>query len=172
MLPTDYLFTTQDAGTHTFTGQVQLRVSSSGCYVQVADGTKTGRESGIVVNVAPAEKLGWVVSPSGSQTAGQAWSPDIKIEILDHYNNRTHDSLLITLVASDGSFASGYQVSAVDGLATFSALTYNIAATITVTGTASGLTSTAASSPVTVNPRQFRSFHLAECYGTDRGIGF
>jgi len=151
VLPADYTYQPADNGAHTFTNGVQLKTANSQT-VTVADGTKTGSQT-VTINPAVASKLVWDTQPTSPVNAGATWAA-FKIKITDQYGNtRTADTTAITITPSTGSFASGTTTqNAVSGIATFNDITYTVARTITVTGSAAGLTATPASNNITVNP--------------------
>ena len=82
-LPADYLFTA-GTGTHTFTNELQLRGTSAGCYIKVADGAATGQQSGIVVNPAALDHF-TVTGITDPQIAGALSSP--VVTAYDAYSN-------------------------------------------------------------------------------------
>jgi len=87
-----------------------------------------------------SSKLGYTRSHLGSFT----------IEITDTYGNRTSDTYNVTIASSSSSLGGTTTKAALNGLATFNDITCNTAGTITITGLATGLTSTPASDSVTV----------------------
>ncbi|MBI5779171.1 MAG: hypothetical protein HZA49_06915 [Planctomycetes bacterium] len=119
--------------------------------------SKQGTSTAITVNnlTGPANQLRWVTQPASPQTAGNTWS-SFSIEVIDSFGNRcvTDSSTVMTMVTATGigGFASGYTTTASSGLATFGALKYNTAETITIRGTSGGITSTAVSNSIVINP--------------------
>ncbi|MBI3602551.1 MAG: hypothetical protein HY209_06655, partial [Candidatus Omnitrophica bacterium] len=120
--------------------------------LSVSDGTinSSGHTLSVVVSVAAKSKLLFATQPASSVTAGATWTT-FTIEITDPYGNRTSDTDNVTVAASSGSLGGTTTKAAVNGLASFTDITYNTAGSITVNGTATGLTSTGASNTVTVN---------------------
>ena len=101
------------------------------------------------VTVSPSLKnrLLWVTQPAGSVSVGVIW-PDFSIEIVDLYGNRTSDTDQITISPSSGSLEGSTSKAADNGLATFGDISCNTAHIITITGSSSGLSPTAASTSI------------------------
>lgn len=97
------------------------------------------------ITPSTAVSLTWVAAPSEPITAGTNWTT-VTVRITDQYGNtRITDNttvITVTRVAGTGSFASGYTATVTAGLATFNALKYNTAETITVRAIAAGLADT------------------------------
>jgi len=109
-----------------------------------ASGLTNTVSSAIAVNVAAAGKLALATPPSSVATAGVAFSQQPVVRIEDAYGNlvNTDNSTVVTAsrVAGSGALQGTLTATAVNGLATFTDLSHNVATNITVQFTASGLT--------------------------------
>jgi len=107
------------------------------------------------ITPSAAVSLTWVAAPSEPITAGTNWTT-VTVRITDQYGNtRTPDNttvITVTRVSGSGSFASGFTATVSAGIATFSALKYNTAETITVNAIAAGLANTTTTGNLVVNP--------------------
>src|SRR5207253_4594738 len=142
-------------GTATFTN---LRIDSAGAGKQLtanASGLTGDVSAAFTVNPGPAAGLAIQTQPPTTVTAGTVFSPAPVIRVVDAFGNlRSSDSsTVITATRNLGtaSLQGTTSATAVNGVATFSNLSYNKAETITI-DFASGTLSGAASSNVTVNP--------------------
>ncbi|MBA7576039.1 hypothetical protein ES695_17760 [Candidatus Atribacteria bacterium 1244-E10-H5-B2] len=127
--------------------------------VQVSDGELYDTQSFTITVIAgKATKLLWFDQPLAEVTAGVITWGEFTIEITDKYGNRTSNTYDITIAASGGTggtLSENTTVAAVAGLATFNGITYTLETpsteeTITISGSATGLTSTLASDGVIV----------------------
>ena len=104
-----------------------------------AIGTSNANDLDVTVSPTPKAKLLWVSEPSSPVYEGATWD-SFSIEITDLYGNRTADSDQITLLPV--SLGGTRIKNAAAGLVTFNDITCNTPGTISVQGTAAGLTST------------------------------
>ncbi len=130
VLPANYTFTGGDAGTHAFSVTLKTSGTQSITATDTVTGTITGTQSGIMVNAAGPNKLGFVQQPT-TTTAGTAISPALTVQVLDQYGNAVADSgatVAMTVSTGPGPFTGGSTTSAVtnaSGLATFNNLVLN-----------------------------------------------
>ena len=156
VLPANYTFTGGDAGTHVFSVTLKTAGTQSITATDTVTGTITGTQSGIMVNAAAPNKLGFVQQPTTTQ-AGTAISPAVTVQVLDQYGNAVADSgatVAMTVSTGPGSFTGTSTTSAVtngSGLATFNNLVLNTAGNTYSLQAASSLLF-GASSVFTVNP--------------------
>jgi hypothetical protein len=108
-----------------------------------------GTSSAITVAAATKNKLLWVTQPVSLVLTGATWAT-FTIEITDKYGNRTSDTGNVTIAPSSLTLGGTTTQAASGGLATFNNITCSTAGTITITGSATGLTSTPVSDEVTV----------------------
>ncbi|MDO8661655.1 MAG: Ig-like domain-containing protein, partial [Candidatus Omnitrophota bacterium] len=100
--------------------------------------TKTGTSSNVVVNAGAASKLGFTQQPSSTATAGVAFIQQPKVAVQDSLGNTiiTDDSTSITLsrgaTGTDTLQGANLTATVVDGVATFSGLSYNKAETMNI----------------------------------------
>jgi len=153
--------TTLDIGTAAGNGIAafsELEIDAAGTSKQltaVASGLSNAVSSTFTVNAGPAASLAVQTQPPATATAGAAFSPVTVIRVLDAFGNlrTTDNSTVVTATRNAGtaSLQGTTSVTAVNGLATFSNLSYTKAETISIafnSGTLTGVTS----SSVTVNP--------------------
>jgi uncharacterized repeat protein (TIGR02543 family) len=146
-----YTFDAGDNGVHTFPGTgFTLKIAGSKT-ITLTDGTVSIVSSGVTVRAATKSKLLWVTQPASSVAVGATWDT-FTIEITDAYGNRTSDTDNVTIAPSSLTVGGTTTKGAVNGLATFGDITRSTAGTITISGSASGLTSTPASSSIIVVP--------------------
>src|SRR6185369_6624857 len=131
--------------------------------IDFTSGTLTGPTStSVTVNPAAATKLTIQTQPSATATAGAAFAQQPVIRIEDSLGNlRSSDNTVVTVARSAGSgtLQGTLTATAVNGVVTFANLSHNVANTITLSFTASGLTS-ATSSNVVVSPAAFAKLQL------------
>jgi hypothetical protein len=124
--------------------------------------TDTPASSSVSVTVGTKDKLLWITQPASPVVAGATWET-FTIEITDEFGNRTSDADNITIAALGGTETLGGDLTqaAVNGVATFDNITYDTVETITITGSATGLTPTPASSSVSVTAGDLDHFDFA-----------
>src|SRR5206468_4099688 len=132
--------------------------------IDFTSGTLTGATSAsVTVNASAASKLTIQTQPSGTATAGVAFTQQPVIRIEDAYGNlRSSDNSTVVTVArsgGSGTLQGTLTATAVNGVATFANLSHNLANTITLSFTASGLTS-ATSGNIVVSPAAFAKLQL------------
>ena len=128
-------------------------------------GSVAGTQSGITVNAAAPNKLGFVQQPTTTQ-AGTAISPALTVQVQDQYSNAVADSgatVAMTVSTGPGSFTGTSTTSAItngSGLATFNNLVLNTAGnTYSVQAASSLLVGT--SSVFTVNPASATTYTVS-----------
>src|SRR5206468_591149 len=144
------------AGTRTMSVTLKTVGSQTVTASDITDNAKTANTSAsITVNVGAANKLTILTQPSSTATAGQPFAQQPVIRVEDASGNlvTTDNGRVITAARSAGTGTLQGTVTAttVNGIATFTNLSYNLAETITINFTASGLTS-ATSGNVVVSP--------------------
>src|SRR5207253_6373294 len=127
-------------------------------------GSLTGATStSVMVNPAAASKLTMLTQPSATATAGVGFAQQPQIRIEDQYGNlrASDNSSVVTAArnAGSGTLQGTLIATAVNGVATFANLSHNVATTITINFTASGLTS-ATSGNIVVSPAAFTKLQL------------
>ena len=164
-LPANYTFTGGDAGTHVFSVTLKTAGTQSITATDTVTGSITGTQSGITVNAAAPNKLGFVQQPTTTQ-AGSAISPALTVQVQDQYGNAVADSgatVAMTVSTGPGSFTGTSTTSAVtngSGLATFNNLVLNTAGnTYSVQAASSLLIGT--SSVFTVNPASATTYTVS-----------
>jgi hypothetical protein len=115
-----------------------LIIAAPGTYTLTAtDGSLTPSTSNLIT-VANSTKLGFLQQPTQT-VAGAVMSPAVRVAVQDQNGNTiTSDTSTITLTLQTGSFANGsttVSAQAVSGVATFSALSINVAGTYTLRAT-------------------------------------
>ena len=105
----------------------------------------------VTVSAAAKNKLIWVDQPAASVAVGATWNA-FTIEITDTYGNRTSDTDEVTITPSSLTLGGDTDKATSAGLSTFNDITCSTAGTITITGSAAGLTPTPASNEVMVCP--------------------
>ena len=152
VLPGNYTFTSGtglDNGVHTFPG-IEFTLKTAGSQtITLTDGTVSVTSSGITVSTGSKNKLLWVTQPPSSVLTGATWN-SFTIEITDAYGNRTSDTDEVTITPSSLSLGGTTTKAASSGLTIFDDITCSTAGTITITGSATGLTSTPASDTITI----------------------
>jgi hypothetical protein len=133
VLPGDYTLTVADAGTHTFTNGVTLKTAGRQTVTatDIVIGSLTG--SGTVpVNPAAADHLLFLQQPFDT-VAGQTITPAVTVAIVDPFGNVVTGDNSDTITLSLGSNPSGgtlsgtLSVTVVNGVATFSDLSIDVA---------------------------------------------
>ena len=142
-------------GSVTFSG---LRIDTAGTNKQLtasAPGFTDGVSSGFTIQAAAGSKLTIQTPPSSTATAGVAFSTQPVIRVEDAFGNliSTNNSTIVSASrnAGTGILQGTTNVTVSGGIATFANLSHNVANTITLNFTASGLTTTT-SSGIAVNP--------------------
>ncbi len=140
------------------TNSVTLRTAPSQTVTatDITDGTKTANTSSpVTVNVGAATKLTIQTQPSPTATAGVPFAQQPIVRVEDSVGNliTTDNGRLITATRSAGTGTLQGTVTAttVNGIATFTDLSHNVATTITINFTTSGLTG-ATSGNIIVSP--------------------
>jgi hypothetical protein len=144
------------AGTRTASVTLITLGSQTVTATDITDGTKTANTSpAINVIIGTANKLTIQTQPSSSATAGVDFAQQPIIRVEDAAGNlvTTDNGRVITATRSAGTGALQGTVTAttVNGIATFANLSHDVATTITLSFTASGLTS-ATSGNIVVGP--------------------
>src|SRR5207249_3454851 len=134
------------AGTRTVSVTLRTTGSQTVTASDITDGSKTANTSpAITVNAGAASKLTIQTQPSPTATAGQVFAQQPVIRVEDSSGNliATDNGRVITVARSAGTGTLQGTVTAttVNGIATFANLSHNVATTITLNFTASGLTS-------------------------------
>src|SRR4030095_4730602 len=115
------------------------------------------------VNPAAASKLTLQAQPSATATAGAAFAQQPVIRIEDVYGNlRSSDNSTVVTVsrsAGSGTLQGTLTATAVNGVVTFANLSHNLATTISLSFTATGVTG-ATSDNIVVNPGAFAKLQL------------
>jgi hypothetical protein len=132
-LPSDYTFTTADAGMHTFAGATTL--ASAGSQTVTATDTGTAALTGsasVAVSPAAADHLLFLQPPTDS-AAGQTISPAVVVAVVDAFGNvvtgDSGDAVTLSLGANPagGTLSGTLTVTVTNGVATFSDLSINLA---------------------------------------------
>ena len=131
-LPSDYTFSSGDAGLHTFTGGVTLKTAGNQTVTTTDSATAsiTGSAS-VNVNPAAADHLLFLQQPIDTP-AGQTISP-VVVEVVDQFGNveASDNSDTITLSIgtnpSGGTLSGTLSLTVVNGVATFTDLTIDMA---------------------------------------------
>src|SRR5207244_12096375 len=107
------------------------------------------------VSAAPAGRLTTETQPTGTPTAGVAFSPQPQVRFEDAFGNlRASDNGTVVTAArslGSGSLQGAITAAASSGVASFTNLSYTVAETMNVSFSSSGLTG-ASSSTVLVSP--------------------
>jgi hypothetical protein len=132
-----------------------LILDAAGTYtVKVTDGSLTSAASGnITISAGAATKLAFLQTPA-TGTAGQALTPPVQVAVEDAYGNVvTSNTTQISLIVASGpsSFTSGSTriVAAVNGVATFSNLVWDVAGSYQISA-GDGLLTRATSTRITI----------------------
>ena len=147
-LPASYTFTPSDNGTHIFGGVLLTAGVQALTVTDIANGSITGTQPGIVVNPAPPDHLA-ITTQVNSTVAGIPF--DVTVTVQDPFNNTlTGYTGTVTFASADpfgASLPADYTFQPGDhGMATFSGgATLYTAGTwdVTATDTTSGVTGTA-----------------------------
>ena len=117
----------------------------------------------LTVTGGAASKLVILSQPSSSAVAGVAFAQQPQIRIEDQYGNlRSSDNSTVVTVArsaGSGTLQGTLSATAVNGVATFANLSHNVANTINLSFSSSGLTS-ATSANIVVSPAAFTQLQL------------
>jgi hypothetical protein len=172
-LPSDYTFTSEDGGVHTFTVTLRTAGAQSITATDTTDGF-TGRATGIVVNPAAASSLTFIGVPS-SVTAGGPFS--LIVTARDPFNNiATGYRGTVTFTSSDSqaTLPANYTFTAADagvhGFFSNSILRTAGSRTVTAEDTADGTIT--GSSTVTVNPALADHFSVRASGTAKAGTAF
>jgi hypothetical protein len=142
-------------GTKTFSVTLKSLGASTVTATDVSTTKGTDTSPGITVDSGPANKLTVQTQPSSTATAGVAFVQQPVIRVEDAAGNLVTADTGRLITASRGTGTGSLQgavtATTVNGVATFANLSYNVAQTITLNFTASGLTN-AASGSVVVGP--------------------
>jgi len=140
-------------GTKTLSVTLKSAGSATVTASDITDNTKTpGASSSIPVNAGAAAKLTLRTQPFSTATAGVAFGQRPVILVADAFGNlvATNNGRVITAArgAGTGTLQGTLTAATVNGVATFTNLSYNVAETITINFSATGLTSTTSSNVV------------------------
>src|SRR5213078_899492 len=129
--------------------------------IDFASGTVTGATStSVTVKPAAASKLTIQTQPSATATAGVAFAQQPVIRIEDAFGNLCSGTVVTAARnAGSGTLQGALTATAVNGFATFANLSHNVANTINLSFTVSGLTG-ATSSNIVVSPAAFAKLQL------------
>lgn len=137
-------------GIATFSGLV---INTSGDYTLAASvNSLTSSSFSLTINPAVAKQPVWQTAPDSTATAGVALGP-ILVVVQDAFGNQVTANTSVTLKITGGKFANGstmVMATAVNGIATFSDATINIAGSYTLTASVGSMTTS--STTVTVSP--------------------
>jgi hypothetical protein len=126
-------------------GTLRSTVAETKIVSATIDGTGIDRVDTVTVKAAAAAGLAFVVLPSNA-IAGVAMSPPVQVEVRDAFANRVTSAvnpITLALNMNPGSLSGNGPIAAVNGLATFPALTVNTGATgYTLAASATGLSGT------------------------------
>ena len=138
-LPATYTFTAADAGSHEFTGVILVTAGSQTITAtDSANHTVTGTSPAVTVNAATASQLLVTQQPSPTATAGVVFTIQPVVKEEDKYGNViTSDSTHTVTAARGNTGTAGLQgsslsVTFVNGVATFSGLSYDKAETMDI----------------------------------------
>src|SRR6185503_10568819 len=136
---------------------VSVTLNTLGTYTLTAsdifDATKTADTSpSITVNIGAPSRLAVATQPSSTATAGQPFAQQPVIRVEDAVGNLiTNDNgrvITATRSGGTGTLQGTVTTTTVNGIASFANLSHNVATTITLNFTASGLTSATSGSIV------------------------
>jgi subtilase family serine protease len=130
-LPSNYTFTSGDAGVHTLTNGVTLKKAGSQTVTatDTATATITGSAT-VTVTAASANHVGFLQQPTNT-AAGNTIAPAVTVEIFDAFNNpeATDNSESVTLAIGtnpgSGTLSGALTQTVSNGVATFSNLSIN-----------------------------------------------
>jgi aspartokinase-like uncharacterized kinase len=152
------------AGTRTVSVTLNTAGTQTLTASDITDGSKTASTSpSIAVTVGSASRLTVLTDPSSIATAGQTFAQQPVIRVEDAAGNliTTDNGRVITAArgAGSGTLQGTVTATTVNGIATFTDLSHNVATTITINFTATGLTS-ATSGSIVVSPAAFTKLQL------------
>ncbi len=162
---------TNSSGVATFSNLV-IDAAGTGYTISAADGAAAATSTSFSVTASTSsDQLVFVAQPSNG-FAGAAMSPAVTVQVEDSYNNDVSESVPVALSMSSGTITSGGSATTnSSGLATFSAIVPDYAATgLTLTASSSGITS-ATSNPFTVSVLVRDGATLTDPNATDAGSG-
>jgi hypothetical protein len=133
------------AGTKTLSVTLTSGTNITVTAADITNGAKTPSTSaGIALGTSGARTLGLQTSPPGTATAGVIFAPQPAIRVQDCVGNlvASDNGRVITAarLTGTGSLQGTTTATTVNGIATFTNLSYNVAETITINFTAAGLT--------------------------------
>jgi hypothetical protein len=119
----------------------------------IAGVTNSSTSFGRLIEIGPAARLAIQTQPSSTATVGVpfAQQPVIRIEDAAGHLLTANNSAVVTATCSSGTLQGTLTATAVNGVVTFANLSHNLANTISLSFTASGLTG-ATSSNIVVSP--------------------
>ena len=130
------------AGVAAFSGMSYL-VAQTNTITFSAPGLTSKTSSNIVVSAAAASQVAVVTQPSATATAGIQFAQQPVVQVQDAFGNlrKTDNSTTVTasIDQGSGSLFGTQTFTAVNGVVTFTNLSYQVAETITIDFTASGL---------------------------------
>ena len=140
-------------GTKTLSVTLKSAGSATVTASDTTDNTKTpGASSLIPVNAGAPAKLTLRTQPSSTATAGVAFGQQPVVLVADAFGNlvATNNGRVITAArgAGTGTLQGTLTAATVNGVASFTNLSYNVAETITINFSAAGLTNTNSSNVV------------------------
>jgi hypothetical protein len=172
VLPSDYTFTSGDAGVHTFSVTLKTVGAQSITATGTTDGL-TGSATGILVSPAAASTLTFAGVPS-TVTAGSAFG--FTVTARDPFNNiATGYRGTVTFTSTDShvTLPANYTFTAADGgVHTFSGVILRTAASRTVTAQDTAAGTITGSGTVTVNPAAADHFRVSAPGTVTAGAAF
>ncbi|MBA3531494.1 MAG: hypothetical protein H0T73_06180 [Ardenticatenales bacterium] len=138
---------TPSNGLVTFTEAISITQTGTGFTLLATSTNAVTEESGTFnITVGAAHHLEFTVQPTSTITAGSVFSPSVKVEVRDQYENlvTTDTNRTITMGISGGAFATTATItdSTSAGEAIFNNLVVTQTGTYTIAATATGLIST------------------------------
>jgi hypothetical protein len=132
VLPADYTFTAADAGVHSFSVTLKTAGTQSITVTDTASSSITGAQTGIGVSPAAVDHQLFLQQPTNT-AAGQTITPAVTVAVVDQYGNVVTSDNSDTVTLSIGTNPSGgtlsgtLTVTVVNGVATFSDLSIDLA---------------------------------------------
>ncbi|MDR3608514.1 MAG: invasin domain 3-containing protein [Oligoflexia bacterium] len=160
-LPSNYTFQTSDSGVKQLSVTLKTAASQSITATDTITSSITGTESGITVNASSTiGSLAWSAAPATSYTASSSTPMTaFSAALLDPYGNpitnNNSTAVTLSLNTGTGTLVGTLTETAVNGVATFSTITYTKAETIVITATENTASHAVSSSNITVNPAAF-----------------
>jgi hypothetical protein len=172
ILPSDYTFTSEDAGVHTFTVALKTAGAQSITATGTTDGF-SGSATGIVVSPTAASTLTFTGVPS-SVTAGGPFS--LIVTARDPFNNIAtgyRGTVTLTSTDSQATLPGNYTFTAADGgVHTFNSVILRTAGSRTVTAQDTTDGTITGSSTVTVSPAAADHFSVSASGSVTAGTAF